>query len=147
MSVALQIALFVASVAFIALVACLIPLAFQVRRQLEQLARTAGQLKADVDVLVQEGRDLVRGANTLVTRANGQLDDVENVVRAVRRWGDRADRLVNRAGAAIEGPVFSLARNLGLLRVGLTVLRRFLSHRKEARSQTKDVIRNEGSGT
>lgn len=146
MSAALQIALFVASVAFVALVACLIPIAFQARRQLEQLVSTAGQLKADVDVLVQEGRELVRSANTLVTRASEQLHDVENVVRTVRQWKDRADRLVNQVGAAIEPPVFSLARNMNLFRLGVTTLLQILScrnHRSEIRSETPSQTKEE----
>ena len=54
MSAALQVALFVASVAFIVLVVCLIPIAFQMRRKLEQLVIAAEELKEKSQALVED---------------------------------------------------------------------------------------------
>jgi uncharacterized protein YoxC len=129
MALPLQIALFLASVAIVALVACLIPLAFQARGQLQQLILAAEQLKAKVEILAEDSRDLVRNFNTLTTRANQQLDNMEQVVRTARQWTERADRLVNEVGAAIEPPVLSLVRNITLLRTGVTSFFQALTHR------------------
>jgi uncharacterized protein YoxC len=136
---ALQIGFLVASVAFVALAACLIAAVLRASRQLEKLVVTIGEVRADLDVLVEESRDLVRNVNTLVTRANDGLKDVEEVVGAVRTWKSRADRVVSAIGAIVEPPVFSLARNVSLLRMGVTASLRALSHdhhRDEARRQT-----------
>lgn len=136
---ALQIALLVASVSFVALVACLIPVVFRAQRQLEKLVLTIQEARADLDVLVEESRVLVRNVNTLVTRANGGMKDVEEVVGAVRTWKNRVDRMVNAVATIVEPPLFALAGNVSLIRMGVTATLRALSHhnhRDEARRQT-----------
>jgi len=138
MSAVLQVALFFAAIAVVVLVACLIPLAFQARRQLEQLVVTAGQLKADLEVLVNDSRELMRNANTLATRVNQQMDDVEQMVCTARQWTERADRLVNTLGAALEPPVVAVVRNLNLLRTGATTFLQALfqrSHHNQTHNQ------------
>ena len=120
MSSVLQVALFFASLAIVVLVACLIPIAFQARRQLEQLVDIAGQLKADLAVIARDGQELLQNLNALAARANRQMEDVEQVVRTVRQWSERTDRLVNVLGAALEPPVVAVMRNLNFLRTGVT---------------------------
>ena len=129
MSTVLQVALFFASLAVVVLVACLIPIAFQARRQLEQLVVTAGLLKADMAVLVHDGQALMQNVNVLVTRANHQMDDVEQVVCTVRQWAERTDRLVDAVGATLEPPVVAMVRNLNLLRTGVTTFFQALMQR------------------
>ena len=131
LSAALQVALFLASIALIVLVACLIPTAFQARRHLEQLVLTVQQLKAKLEVLVEDSRELVRNVNDLSKRANQQMDDVHQVLRTVHHWTERADRLVNEVGSAIEPPVFSAVRNMNLLRTGVTGFLQALLHRNQ----------------
>ncbi len=141
MSAALQVALFVASTAFVVLVACLIPVVFRVQRQVERLVLAVGEVKADLDVLVDEGRELVRNVNTLVAQANNRLQEVEEVVSTVRQWKGRAERVVNAIGVVVEAPVFRLARNMDLVRIGVTAVLRVLSHRKhrnESRRQATE---------
>jgi uncharacterized protein YoxC len=138
MSTALQVALFVASVAFTVLVICLIPIAFRARRQLEQLVVTAEELKGKLQVLVEDSRELVRNVNELSKRANQQLDEVNHVVQTARGWTDRADRLVNEIGSAVEPPVHSLLRNMNILRTGVTTFLQFLSHRNQHHQTTKE---------
>jgi uncharacterized protein YoxC len=133
----LQVALFLASVAIIVLVACLVPIAFQARRHLEHLALTAEQLKAKLEVLVQDSRELVRNVDTLSKRVNQQMDEVDHVVRTARQWTDRADRLVNEVSSAIEPSVFSFIQNLNLLRRGATTIVQTLLHRKTRQQPTK----------
>ena len=135
MSTVLQVALFFASLAVVVLVACLIPIAFQARRQLEQLVVTAGLLKADMAVIVHHGQALMQNVNVLVTRANRQMDDVEQVVRTVRQWAERTDRLVDALGATLEPPVVAMVRNLNLLRTGVTTFFQALMQRNQ-RNQT-----------
>ena len=141
MSLALQIALMVAAAAFVALVACLIPVVLRAQRQLDRLVLTVEQLKGDLDILVVESRELMRNVNSLVERADGRLHEVEQIVSTARLWKDRAERVVSAVGAVIEPPVFALARNAGLFRIGAATLLRILSHRKrrsEASSQTTE---------
>ena len=86
LSALLEAALLAASIAFIALVGCLIPLAFRAQRQLEQLVSAAGQLKGDLDVLVRESHELLQNLNNLVTRANDRWQNIEEVVRTAGQW-------------------------------------------------------------
>lgn len=129
MSAALQVALLVTSIAFLVLMACILFIALQSRRQLEQLVLTAAQLKANLELLIDDTRELVRNGNRLVTRADEQLREVEQVVRTVRAWTGRADRFVNEVGAAIEPPVFSLVRNVALFGTAAASFLRALLHR------------------
>jgi uncharacterized protein YoxC len=119
MSAALQIALFVASLAFIVLVVCLIPIVFQARRKLEQLLAATEELKEQAQALVEDSHEMVRNVTELSKRANAELDEVSRVVQTVRQWTQRADRLVNEVGSAIEPPVHSLVRNMNLFRTGI----------------------------
>jgi len=119
LSTALQVALLVASTAFVLLVACLIPVVFRAQRQVERLVVAVGEVKADLDVLVDEGRELVGNINTLVGRVNGRVHDAEQIVGTVRQW----------------------ARNVDLVRMGVAALLRGFSnrnHRGEASRQTTE---------
>ena len=136
MSAALQVALFVASVAFIVLVACLIPIAFQMRRKLEQLVIAAEELKGKAQALVEDSHEMVRNVTELSKRANEELDEVSRVVQTARQWTERVDRLVNEVGSAIEPPVHSMVRNMNLFRTGVTTFLQVLLHRNQ-HNQTK----------
>lgn len=130
LSVVLQVALFLASTAVIVLVAFMIPLGFQARRQLEQLATTVEDLKIKLEVLVVESRELVQNLNELTTRANHQMKDVDQVVGTVRQWTARADRLVNQVGDVVEPSVIALVRNLNVFRTGATTFIQSLLQRR-----------------
>ena len=131
MSTVLQVALFFASLAIILLVACIVPIAFQVRRRLEQLALTADSLKASGELLVRDSRELVLNVNDLAVRANQQLDDAAEVVHTVRQWTQRTDRLLNEVGSVVEPPVFTIVRKINLLRAGASTLFKVLFHSKQ----------------
>ena len=136
MSTALQVALFVASVAFTVLVICLIPIVFQARRKVEQLVITAGELKEKLQALVEDSHEMVRNVTELSKRANEELDEVSHVVGTVRQWTERADQLVNEVGSAIEPPVPSIVRNMNLFRTGVSTFLQVLLHRNQ-HNQTK----------
>ncbi len=145
MSAAPQIALLVASAAFVVFVACLIPVVFRAQRQVERLVVTIGEVKADLDVLVGESRELVRNVNTLVERANGHMREVDEIVSTLRQWRSRAERVVNAVGVVVEAPVFRLARNMDLFRVGVSAVLRVLAHRSrrnQARRQATEGKNN-----
>ena len=131
-------ALILASAAIIALAACLIPLAFQTRRQFVQLEITAERMKTSLDVLVHDSRGLMRNVDALATRVNQQMDDVNQVVSTVRQWTQRADQLVNEVSATMEPPAVSLVRNLNLLRVGTTAFVRCLLDRSFHNPDTEE---------
>ena len=138
MSTALQVALFVASLTFIVLALCIIPVAFHLRRKLEQLMTTAADLKEKLQVLVEDSHEMVRNVTQLSKRANQQLDDVSQVVQTARQWTERADKIVNEIGSAVEPPVHSLVRNMNLFRTGIATFLQFLSHRNQHNQTTKE---------
>lgn len=136
MLIALQIALFLAALAFIALAGCLIPLVFETRRRLDRLAVLAEQSRNDLEALVRDSREAIRNVNALTQRANQQMNDVAQVVHTVQTWAERADRWFDEVAATIEPPLFSLARNLTLLRVGATTFLTTLFQHNQDNHQT-----------
>jgi len=112
MAMALQIALFLASVSIVVLVVLLIPVLLGLREHLADAARDLAELKADAKLLVQDSRTMVQNVNKLTTQAQQQIDDVDQSLGVLRGWFDRADRLVHQAGDLIEGPIFTSTRIL-----------------------------------
>src|ERR1700687_300064 len=112
MGMALQIALFLASVSVVVLVAVLIPALLGLRKQFANVASVLAELKKDVKLLVQDSRTMVQNVNKLTTQAQQQIDGVDQSLRVLRGWLDRADELVHQAGDLIEGPIFTGARIL-----------------------------------
>jgi uncharacterized protein YoxC len=143
MSVVLQVALIMASLAIVVLVACLVPLLFLSWRQIKQLALTAESLKISLESLILDSRGLVRNAKHLSERADQNLENINHVVHTVDQWTQRADRLVNELGSAIEPPVFLLLRNVNRIRTVIsTFFLRLLPHRQV--TQSNEPIRKEG---
>jgi uncharacterized protein YoxC len=138
MSTALQVVLFIASLAFIVLALCIIPVAFHLRRKLEQLVNTAADLKEKLHVLVEDSHMMVRNVTDLSKRANEQLDEVGEVVQTVRQWTERADKIVNEIGSVVEPPVHTLVRNVNVFRTGIATFLQFLSHRNQHSQTTKE---------
>jgi uncharacterized protein YoxC len=138
MSTALQVALFLASITFIILALCIIPVAFHLRRKLEQLVVTTTDLKEKLHVLVEDSHAMVKNVTDLSKRANEQLDEISVVVQTVRQWTDRADKIVDEIGSVVEPPVHSLVRNTNLLRTGIATFLQFLSHRNQHSKTTKE---------
>jgi uncharacterized protein YoxC len=138
MSAALQVVLFIASVLFILLAVCMMPIAFLAWRQLAHLAIAAGQMKADLYLLLQESREMVRNVNDLSKRANQQMDDVNKVVHIVEHWTERVDRIANEVSLAIEPPVLTVVRNMNLVRAGLSVFLRVLAHSGQSKLEGKE---------
>jgi uncharacterized protein YoxC len=120
MSIALQVALFLASLAIIALVACLVPMAFVMRSHMNSLVRMAEQSKNDMQILVHDSHELIRTITELSKRASQQLDEVDHVVATVREWTSRADHFLTEVGSVVEPPVVTIVRNMNLLRTGVT---------------------------
>jgi uncharacterized protein YoxC len=119
MTMPLQIALFLASVAVVIFVAFCVPAMLQLRKHAERMSQTLAELKAEISVLVQESRTLLRSVNELSTRANQQCDDVEHVIQTVRGWTERVDRVVDEVGTILEPPLLMAARNAQIFRKGV----------------------------
>ncbi len=105
MGMPLQIALGLAAVSVVVLVAFLVPLMRGFRKQLDEM-------KTDLKLCAQDARVLMQNANQLTSQAQRQLNETEQVLRLIRGWSERADRLVHQAGDLIEGPLFTGARIL-----------------------------------
>jgi uncharacterized protein YoxC len=120
MSNTLQVALFLASVAIIILVACVVPMAFLMRQHLKSLVNSAEQSKSDMQTLVQHSQELIRNITEISRRASKQMDEIDQVVATVREWTDGADHFLKQVGSVVEPPVFTIVRNMNLLRTGVT---------------------------
>ena len=143
MSLALQVALFLASLAVIALAACVIYICLQARAQIKQLNCAAEQMKADLQVLVQDSHELISKVTEVTGRVSQQVDEAETVMRTVRQWTDRADRIVEEVGSAIEPPLFSAVRNLNFFRKGAVAFLQALFHHNQHNNRDNITIQQE----
>jgi uncharacterized protein YoxC len=128
MSVALQVALFLASLAVIVLAVFLVYFSLQARAHLKELSRSAVQMKADLEVLVQNSHQLISNATEVSKRISQQVDEAEVVVHTVRQWVERADRIVDEVGSTIEPPILTTVRNINLFRKGAVTFLQALFH-------------------
>ena len=135
MSILLQIALFLASVAIVIFVAFCIPAILQLRNHAARLTQTLAELKAEVSLLVQDSRRLLHNVNELSTRATRQCDDVERVIQTVRGWTERVDRVVEEVGSDLEPPVLTAARNALIFRKGIAKFFEIFLNRTHRQSQ------------
>jgi hypothetical protein len=61
------------------------------------------------------------------------------VVSVVRAWSERANRIVNEVGAAVEPPILSVARNINFFRKGLAVFLDAFLHRNNQPEQKDEA--------
>lgn len=130
MQAALQMASLVALIVFIILVLCLIPTVFYVRRKLAELLQTTQKLEGELQIVVQDSRELVQNVNALTQRINAQIDDASKVVTTVVQWSDMANRLVTGVSSIIEPPVSMMTRHISLFRLGMSVFMQALRSKK-----------------
>ena len=137
MSEILQIVLLIALLAFILLVVCLIPMVFFVRRKLTEVVLATEKLQTDIQILVQDSRQLVQNVDAIAQRVNEQIDDASLVVHTAVQWTGRVNRLVEAVGSIVEPPILGIARKANLLRLGLSMFmqvllsKRSTNHNKE----------------
>jgi uncharacterized protein YoxC len=143
MSIPLQIALFLASIAVVIFVAFWIPAMLQLRKHAARMAQTLEELRAAVSQLVQDGHKLLHNVNELSARVHRQCDDVERVTQTVRGWTDRANRVVEEVGSVLEPPILTAVRNAHILRKGIAkFFETFLNrnhHEPENKSEEQHV--------
>lgn len=145
MSIALQVALFLASLAIVALVVCIVPIAIQVGRSLRHLGVTTERLEATVETLLQDSRELVRNVGDLSDRTKRNMEEMEKVVRIAQLWTERVDQFVRQIGSIVEPPMLSLFRNSKVLRMGVAVFLQTLlnPHRPERPKDQHNPTREE----
>jgi len=120
MSNALQVALFLASAAIIILVACVVPMAFSMHQSMKTLVDSAERSKCDMQTLVQHSQELIRNITDIARRASGQMDEIDHVIATVRDWTESADHFLKEVGSVVEPPVFTIVKNMNVLRSGVT---------------------------
>lgn len=135
MSMPLQIALFLASVAVVIFVAFCIPAVIQLRQHAARMTQTLAELKAEVSLLVQDSRTLLHSVNELSIRAHQQCDDVARVIQTVRGWTDRVDRVVEEVGSVVESPLLTAVRNAQIFRKGVAKFFEMFMHRNQQQPQ------------
>ena len=143
MSLALQVALFLASLAVIGLAICVIYLSFQARAQLKQLSAAAEEMKADLEVLVQHSHELISDVTEVSRKVTQQIEEVETVVRTVRQWTERVDHVVEEVGSAIEPPIFTAVRNINFFRKGAAAFLQALFHLDQHNNRHNATIQHE----
>ena len=141
MSMALQIAQFLASVAVVAFVVFLIPVLIGLREHAARALRELEELKSDVRLLVQDSRSMVQNVNNLTSRAQLQMDEVDKLLRLVRGWSERTDRVVNEVGVLVEGQLLTATRLVKLVHLGLGRLLESLATKYDI---NRDSPRNAG---
>ena len=119
MSNALQVALFLASVAVVVFVAIFIPAFLVLCQRASSAARQLEEVKADLKLVIQDTRTVMQRVTELANRAHQQMDEVDRMVRTARGWSDRADRIVGEVGDIVEAPIFTVARIIGIVQEGL----------------------------
>lgn len=135
---ALQFALFAASIAIVVFVIVFLVAFAQLRKNLEQTVKALEQLKSDVKLLVEDTRKLLANVNALTDRTHRQWDDLERVIGTVRGWSERANRVVEEVGSALEPPLLTAARNINLFRTGFAAFLQALLHRNQPNQQKEE---------
>ena len=133
LSVALRVTLYVASLAIVVAVPVLVGLLLQFRRQLERVVAAVEELETEMKPLAQETRVVVKRLRDLTGRAQEQWTEVEGIVDAARHWSERANRLVEEVGDAVEPPILAATRGIRLLRRGLETFVQVLQDRHRRR--------------
>jgi len=113
------------------LVAVLIVLLLQFRRQIERVVRAVEVLKAEVTPLAQETRVVVERLRELSGRVQGQWVEVERIIDTARTWSQRANHLVEGIGSVVEPPILGASRKIHIFRKGLETFVRAFSNRKQ----------------
>ena len=132
---ALQAALYVGSIAFIALVAVLIAMLLQFRRQIERVVQAVEDVKAQVKPLAQETRVVVENLRDLSARVDRQWVEVERIIETARSWWQRADYLVEGISSVMAPPIVAARRNVHILRIGLEAFVRAFTNRTQPHRQ------------
>lgn len=117
--ITLQVALYVASLAIVAFVALLVGALLQFRKQLERGVAAFEELRAEIKPLAQETRVVMDRLRDLTGRAQEQWTEVEGIVDTARHWSERANRVVEEVGDAVEPPILAATRSIRVLRSGL----------------------------
>jgi len=115
MPVPLQVAFFLACVAIVLFVSFLTLLSILVYRRASSAARHLEEAKTDLKQLMQDSRAMIHNVSLLSIHANQQLDELDKVVRVVRRWAERVDQVAQEVTAAVEAPAYTVARSLKIL--------------------------------
>ena len=120
MSSALQVALFLASIAVTIFVAFLVPVFIGLCKYARRATRELEELKSEVKLLVQDSRNTLQNVNDLTSRARRQLEEVDKMVRSAREWSERASHIVDKVGDVVEAPIFTMARVISIAHTALS---------------------------
>ena len=115
MSPALQVALFLASMAVFCLVLLLIPLSILFYLQVKRIARQMDEAKSDLKAMIQDFRTMVQDISRLSAHANQQLDELDKIVGMAGKWSEQADYFVEEVGSVVKLPVLKALRTVKML--------------------------------
>jgi uncharacterized protein YoxC len=112
MSAALQIALFVATVAVALFVFLMIPSTILLYRRAIGFSRHLEELNTELKGLVQDSRTMVQNISVVTSHVNEQLDELDRIVGIITRWSERADHVVEEVGSTVEVPLLKVKHSI-----------------------------------
>jgi uncharacterized protein YoxC len=131
MSIALEVALFIACIAFIILVPVIILTLYRIHQVTERLLHVVEGFREETKPLIRSMSATADRLHAVSIAAQDQLHEVDKIVRMVRDWSKRVDRLVGEIGSVVEPPIFAASHRFGLLWAGMrTFVETFLSGNK-----------------
>ena len=107
-SAALQIALFVVTVAVALFVFLMIPLTILLYRRAIGFSRQLEELNAELKGLLQDSRTMIQNISSVTSHVNKQLEELDSIVGTVKRWSERADHVAEQIGTTVELPFLKM---------------------------------------
>jgi len=117
--VALEVAVYVASGGIVVLVVGLVIGLLYLKKRVDQVVRSAEELRAIVEPLAQELKITAQRIGSLTARAEEKWLAVESAIEAVRDYGRQANRMIEKSAAAVAAPVHAASRTAQVLARGM----------------------------
>lgn len=146
--VALEVALYAASIAIVVAAVVLVAGVIHSRKSFDRLVGAVEELRTEVKPLAQETRIVAKRIGDLSMRAEEQWTAVEGIIGTARRWSERVNRVVDEVGGAVEPFAFAATRGVRVVQRGLAVVGQFLPYfGQQSRPTEKTEDLGRGAGT
>src|ERR1051326_6100492 len=141
MTLAMEIAVFIACIAFIIWVPVIIVALYRMHAIAARMLHVIEKFREECKPMVQKMDAATERLNLLSVLAQNQWHEVEKIVHTARHWSERADRFVEEVGSIVEPPVFSVGYKLNLMRAGVkTFFQTLLSGNQQHKEEEKEKI-------
>jgi len=117
--VALQIALYAASIGIVVFVVGLLVGVLYIKKQIDRVIESVENLKSTIEPLMQETRVAVEQIRSLTERIHEGWLAMENALSTVRGWGREANRMIERSANVVATPVRAASEKARVLMKGM----------------------------